>query len=199
MTTQTEWEGAVAGKAVLITGASRGIGEAAARLFADKGAKLGLAGRPSAELKAVAKATGAELLECDVADAAQVEQAIAAADTQGLNIVGLSPQDLYGDEWIAAAVVCPYSTTQGIAANFEADAADLDLDAAGVEASTGSACASGVNRASHVLLAQGVSERDTRGAVRFTLGRTTTEADVDKVLAVIGDVVTRARTAGMAG
>lgn len=78
MTTQTEWEGAVAGKAVLITGASRGIGEAAARLFADKGAKLGLAGRPSAELKAVAKATGAELLECDVADAAQVEAAVEA-------------------------------------------------------------------------------------------------------------------------
>lgn len=81
----------------------------------------------------------------------------------------------------------------------EGDSLIMLLDAAGVEASTGSACASGVNRASHVLLAQGVSERDTRGAVRFTLGRTTTEADVDKVLAVIGDVAARARTAGMAG
>ncbi|NLF92143.1 MAG: aminotransferase class V-fold PLP-dependent enzyme, partial [Corynebacterium marinum] len=81
----------------------------------------------------------------------------------------------------------------------EGDSLIMLLDAAGVEASTGSACASGVNRSSHVLLAQGVSERDTRGAVRFTLGRTTTEADVDKVLAVIGDVAARARTAGMAG
>lgn len=81
----------------------------------------------------------------------------------------------------------------------EGDSLIMLLDAAGIEASTGSACASGVNRASHVLLAQGVSEHDTRGAVRFTLGRTTTDADVDKLLGVIADVVERARLAGMAG
>lgn len=81
----------------------------------------------------------------------------------------------------------------------EGDSLIMLLDVAGVAASTGSACASGVNRASHVLLAMGVSEHDTRGAVRFTLGRTSTDADVDAVLAVIGDVVVRARLAGMAG
>jgi NAD(P)-dependent dehydrogenase (short-subunit alcohol dehydrogenase family) len=78
MTTGTDWEGAVAGKAVLITGASRGIGEAAARLFAERGAKLGLAGRPSKELEAVAEATGAALLACDVADPGQVAAAVGA-------------------------------------------------------------------------------------------------------------------------
>ncbi|MDO5511887.1 cysteine desulfurase family protein [Corynebacterium sp.] len=81
----------------------------------------------------------------------------------------------------------------------EGDSLIMLLDAAGIEASTGSACASGVNRASHVLLAMGVSERDTRGAVRFTLGRTTTSDDVDAVLGVIADTVDRARAAGMAG
>lgn len=79
----------------------------------------------------------------------------------------------------------------------EGDSLIMLLDAAGIEASTGSACASGVNRASHVLLAQGVGERDTRGAVRFTLGHTSTGEDVDAVLAVIAEVVARARTAGM--
>jgi cysteine desulfurase len=79
----------------------------------------------------------------------------------------------------------------------EGDSLIMLLDAAGIEASTGSACASGVNRASHVLLAQGVSERDTRGAVRFTLGRPSTGEDVDAVLAVIAEVVARARAAGM--
>ncbi|RSZ66143.1 cysteine desulfurase [Corynebacterium hylobatis] len=79
----------------------------------------------------------------------------------------------------------------------EGDSLIMLLDAAGIEASTGSACASGVNRASHVLLAQGVSERDTRGAVRFTLGHTSTGEDVEAVLAVIAEVVARARTAGM--
>ena len=81
----------------------------------------------------------------------------------------------------------------------EGDSLIMLLDAAGIEASTGSACASGVNRASHVLLAMGVDEPTTRGAVRFTLGRTSTAADVDAVLAVIGDTVARARLAGMAG
>ncbi len=81
----------------------------------------------------------------------------------------------------------------------EGDSLIMLLDAAGIEASTGSACASGVNRASHVLLAMGVDEATTRGAVRFTLGRTSTEEDVDAVLAVIGETVERARLAGMAG
>ena len=72
-----DWETAVQGKAVLITGASRGIGAAAARLFAGKGAKLGLAGRPSDALQAVAQETGAALIPCDVADYAQVAAAVA--------------------------------------------------------------------------------------------------------------------------
>ncbi len=76
MTTGQNWEGAVAGKAVLITGASRGIGAAAARLFAEKGAKLGLAGRRSPDLETVAEETGAAVLPCDVSDAGQVEAAV---------------------------------------------------------------------------------------------------------------------------
>ena len=78
MVAQEDWQGAVAGKAVLITGASRGIGAAAARLFAEKGAKLGLAGRTSRELEAVAEETGAAQLPCDVSDAEQVAAAVAA-------------------------------------------------------------------------------------------------------------------------
>lgn len=80
----------------------------------------------------------------------------------------------------------------------EGDSLLMLLDSLGVEASTGSACSSGVNRASHVLLAMGVSETDARGALRFTLGRTTTGQDVDRLLEIISDVVGRARTAGLA-
>lgn len=72
------WAQEVAGKSVLITGASRGIGAAAARRFAEAGARLGLAGRPSAALQAVATETGATLIACDVADAAQVQGAVQA-------------------------------------------------------------------------------------------------------------------------
>nr|WP_136520748.1 cysteine desulfurase family protein [Cellulomonas telluris] len=71
------------------------------------------------------------------------------------------------------------------------------LDAAGVEASTGSACQAGVPRPSHVLLAMGVGEDDARGALRFSLGRTSTAADVDAVLDVLPGAVERARAAGL--
>ncbi len=69
------------------------------------------------------------------------------------------------------------------------------LDSAGIAASSGSACRAGVEQASHVLLAMGASEVEARGALRFTLGHTTTEADVDAVLAALPDAVERARRA----
>lgn len=71
------------------------------------------------------------------------------------------------------------------------------LDAAGVEVSTGSACQAGVPRPSHVLLAMGVGEDGARGALRFSLGRTSTPADVDAVLDVLPGAVERARAAGL--
>ena len=81
----------------------------------------------------------------------------------------------------------------------EGDSLIMLLDSLGFECSTGSACSSGVNRASEVLLAMGVSEHDARGAIRFTLGRTTTSDDVTALLGAIADVVAKARIAGMAG
>jgi cysteine desulfurase len=56
-----------------------------------------------------------------------------------------------------------------------------------------------VPQPSHVLLAMGLPEPEARGALRFSLGRTSTEADVDALLAVLPGVVERARAAGMAG
>lgn len=66
------------------------------------------------------------------------------------------------------------------------------LDMADIAASTGSACQAGVAEPSHVVMAMGRSERDARSVLRFTLGRTTTDADVDAVLAVIADAYLRA-------
>lgn len=69
------------------------------------------------------------------------------------------------------------------------------LDGAGVECSAGSACSAGVTRASHVLLAMGFDERVARSSVRFTLGHTSTDADVDALIGAIGPAVQRARMA----
>src|SRR4051794_12202453 len=79
----------------------------------------------------------------------------------------------------------------------EGDALLMLLDARGIECSTGSACNAGIARPSHVLLAVGADTARARGSLRFSLGHTTDEADVDAVLSVIGPVVERARRAGM--
>jgi cysteine desulfurase len=72
------------------------------------------------------------------------------------------------------------------------------LDAAGVQCSTGSACQAGVPQPSHVLLAMGMSEQRARGALRLTLGHSSTEADVDAFLSALPAAVERAQRAQVA-
>lgn len=78
----------------------------------------------------------------------------------------------------------------------EGDALLMLLDAAGIDCSTGSACTAGIPEPSHVLLAMGIDDRNARGSLRFSFGRTSTLADVDAILAVLPDVVERAKRAG---
>jgi cysteine desulfurase len=67
------------------------------------------------------------------------------------------------------------------------------LDAAGVYASAGSACASGAVDPSHVLAAMGLSRAAAVGSLRLSLGTTTTTADVDLALAAVPAAVSRLR------
>jgi cysteine desulfurase len=75
----------------------------------------------------------------------------------------------------------------------EGDSLLLLLDARGVEVSTGSACSSGVARPSHVLVAMGQNGEQARSSLRFSLGHTSSEADVAELLSVLPAVVDRAR------
>jgi cysteine desulfurase len=77
----------------------------------------------------------------------------------------------------------------------EGDALLMLLDAKGIACSTGSACTAGVAQPSHVLLAMGAGEARARGSLRFSLGHSSTQADVAAVGAVIGEAVERARRA----
>ena len=79
----------------------------------------------------------------------------------------------------------------------EGDSLLMLLDARGIECSTGSACSAGVPQPSHVLLAMGCDEDQARHSLRFSLGHTSTQADVDAVVEAIGPVVERARAARM--
>ncbi len=79
----------------------------------------------------------------------------------------------------------------------QGDSLLLLLDMAGIAVSTGSACQAGVPEPSHVVRAMGFGENAARSALRITLGRTTTPADIDALLVALPTAYERARTAGM--
>jgi cysteine desulfurase len=69
----------------------------------------------------------------------------------------------------------------------------MALDLAGISVSTGAACTSGSIQPSAVLLGLGLTPDQAREGVRFSLGRTTTEAEIDEVIRTLPDIVERAR------
>jgi len=81
-----------------------------------------------------------------------------------------------------------FSGTQG-------EALIVSLDLAGISASSGSACTSGSTEPSHVLLALGLDRELAQGSLRLTLGRETTDADVDALLDALPPIVARLRVA----
>lgn len=72
----------------------------------------------------------------------------------------------------------------------------MNLDLEGVAASAGSACSAGSLEPSHVILAMGVPEAEARGSVRFSLGTTTTEDDIDRAVASLASILPRLRAPG---
>jgi cysteine desulfurase len=72
----------------------------------------------------------------------------------------------------------------------------LDLD--GLQCSTGSACATGSGEVSHVLSAMGFPEEEAHGALRLSLGRTTTDDEIDRAMALVPATVARIRDAAAA-
>jgi cysteine desulfurase len=72
----------------------------------------------------------------------------------------------------------------------------MGLDLAGIAVSTGSACAAGSVEPSHVLLALGHDARAAKSAIRFSLGKDTSQQDIDRVLDVLPGIVERVRAAG---
>jgi cysteine desulfurase len=80
----------------------------------------------------------------------------------------------------------------------EGDSLLMLLDARGVECSTGSACSAGVAQPSHVLVAMGLDPEHARGSLRFSLGHSSSRADVTALLNALPGAVERSRRAALA-
>jgi cysteine desulfurase len=80
-----------------------------------------------------------------------------------------------------------------VVAGVDGSAVTMALDLAGVACSTGSACVSGSTEPSHVLTAMGYPAEEARGALRFSLGRTTTAAEIAEAADAIVRTLTRQR------
>jgi cysteine desulfurase len=82
----------------------------------------------------------------------------------------------------------------------DSEALLMHLDLAGIAVSSGSACSTGAVEPSHVLVAMGVSRERALGAIRFSLGRESSESDIDRAAAVVPTVVAKVRKlAGVLG
>ncbi|TSE01005.1 cysteine desulfurase [Skermania sp. ID1734] len=139
--------------------------------------------------------------------AAALAETVCDLDGQGSQLRSLRDRLIQGVRAIAPDAVLNGSPGRpqlpGIAhftfPGCEGDSLLMLLDAAGIECSTGSACTAGVAKPSHVLVAMGVDALQARGSLRFSLGHTSTEADVDALLDALPHVVERAKAAGLAG
>ena len=70
----------------------------------------------------------------------------------------------------------------------------IAADLAGIDCSTGAACSSGSISASHVLLAMGYSDIEAKGSIRFSLGWSTTEQEIEKVVECFPKLVDQVRS-----
>lgn len=131
-----------------------------------------------------------------VATAVALELTDARRDTEALRLADLRDRLVKGLQGAVDGVVETVPTSEKVAGSahvcidgIESEALLFLLDEAGVCASAASACASGAMEPSHVLAAMGVPRRLALGALRLSLGHTTTDADVDRAVDVIGDAV----------
>jgi cysteine desulfurase len=77
--------------------------------------------------------------------------------------------------------------------HIEGESLVIALDLKGLAVSTGAACSSGAIEPSHVLLAMGLKSERARASIRFSLGKQTTEEDIDFALSVVPETVARLR------
>ena len=147
----------------------------------------------------VGTGVAADLAALFLDDPAQHEQLAALRDRFERALLNAVPDTTVNGASMAQTPRLWTTTNIGFA-HLEAEAILLGLSEKGVCASAGAACSSGSLEPSPVLLAMGVPEHRAHGSVRFSLSRFTTDAQIERALQIVPEVVQRlARTLPMAG
>ncbi|WP_345764305.1 cysteine desulfurase family protein [Diaminobutyricibacter sp. McL0608] len=152
--------------------------------------------------------SGTQDVAAAVAFAVAAERAVRDLDTERMRLEGLRDRLIAGvAREVPEAVLSgmPAGDRGRVASNVhfvfpgaQGDSLLFLLDVAGISVSTGSACQAGIPEPSHVLIAMGRTDEEARGALRLTLGRTTTEGDIDAVVAALPAAYEQAARAGLA-
>lgn len=103
-------------------------------------------------------------------------------------------QDLLPDVYLNGSLTNRVPQTVNLSfQGIEGESLLLGLDLKGVAVSSGSACTSGATEPSHVLQAMGIDKVISQGAIRFSMGRSTTKEQLDYVISVLPEIVNRLR------
>ena len=132
--------------------------------------------------------------------AAAAQQAVSGLDTEAVRMAAL--RDRFEERLLAtipnisinsrAAGRVP-NTSNICFSGVESESVLLHLDLLGICASAGSACTTGEPEPSHVLRAMGLSNLQAQGALRFSLGRSTTAEQVDAVVEALTGIIKKLR------
>jgi cysteine desulfurase len=117
----------------------------------------------------------------------------ALRDRLEIGILSLPETGLNGADLNGKPVARVANTTNIWFDNLEGEALVIALDLKGIAVSGGSACHSGATEPSHVLMAMGLNKARARASLRFSLLKTATDADVDRVLQIVPDSVQQLR------
>ena len=169
------------------------------------GQQLGMRSGTQDVVGALAFAAVAEVEAAEVADGTapaerrrlrdRVLAAIRAADPEAV-VRGADPGAVLDDAGVEVPARLP-GNAHATFAGCQGDSLVLLLDLAGISAATGSACQAGIPEASHVLVACGVDPEEALGALRFTVGPSTADDEIDRLSAALPGAIAQARRAGL--
>jgi cysteine desulfurase len=140
----------------------------------------------------VGLAKAAELAMHSLADGT-IDRVAALRDRLEAEVLRIPGTGLNGAGADGKPIIRAANTTNIWFDQLEGEALVIALDLKGVAVSGGSACHSGATEPSHVLMAMGLDKTRARASLRFSLLKTATEADIDRVLQVVPEAVEHLR------